>query len=156
MNKIDFNLAVQGVIDENLDMPTEELIMNVTASRWEYHDWAVAGFEKILEERNLQFNIYTESFFKKKFIEKFSKLYPGWIIDIKKMMTELIENGWNLSIPIRAKNYHGSFKCYISTDDVILKQIVESNCETINLKCSLCGNSEDENYDGICEKCRIY
>lgn len=155
MNEIDFSRAMQSVIDENSNTPTEDLIMNVTACRWECHVWALAGFEKILEERDLPFNIYTESFFKKKFVEKFSQFNPGWAVDIRKMITELIENGWNLSIPITAKNYHGSFECFISTDNIILQQIVEASCETINLKCSSCGHSEDEYLsDGVCENCK--
>lgn len=58
MNEIDYNLAMQRDIEENSNIPTEDLIMNVSGSRGEFHAWAVAGFEKILESRNLQFNIY--------------------------------------------------------------------------------------------------
>lgn len=153
MNEIDYNLAMQRVIEENSNIPTEDLIMNVSGYRWEFHAWAVAGFEKILESRDLPFNIYAESFFKKKFVEKFSQFNPDWTVDIQKMITNLIENGWNLSIPITAKNYDGSFECFISTDNIILQQIVEASCEIINLKCSSCGNSEDEYMTaGVCEK----
>ncbi len=155
MNKIDFKLVMESVIKDYLNAPTEELIMNVTVSRWEHHEWAVVGFEKILEERSLSYDIYTENFFKKKFVEKFSRLYPGWTNDIRKMMTELIENGWNLSIPLTAKDYHGRFECFISSNDIILQQIVESNCELMSLKCSRCGFSDDEYiFDGVCQKCR--
>lgn len=155
MDKVDFNLAMLSVIKDYLDAPTEELIMNVTASRWEHHKWAIAGFEKILEGRDLTYDIYTENFFKKKFVEKFSSLYPGWANDIRKMMNELIENGWNLSIPLTAKNFHGSFECYIDSKDLVFQHIVESYCTLINLKCSRCGLSDDEYIsDGVCEKCR--
>ncbi|GEM_PF-4443716 len=155
MNQVDFNLAMQSVIKDYLNAPTEELIMNVTASRWEHHNWAISGFEKILEGRKLSFNIYTEKFFKEKIVEKFSRSYPGWADDIRKLMNELIENGWNLSIPLTAKNYHGSFECYIDTNDITLQKIIESNYDLINLKCSRCGLSGDEYIsDGVCEKCR--
>lgn len=154
MDNIDYDLALQNIINDYSDSPTDDLIMYVTVDRFDYHNWAVAGFEKVLEARNLPFDIYSEDFFKKKFIEKFSRTDPGRAFDIRKMMTELLRNGWDLSIPLYAKNYFGTFKCSISTDDVILQQIVEANSEIINLKCAFCGSSDYEYLsEGICNNC---
>lgn len=147
---------MQSAIDENSNRPTEDLIMEVTASRFEHHPWTIAAFEKILEKRNLPFNIYTEDFFKKKITEKFSTYYPGWGVGVARMMLELIENGWDLSIPITAKDYHESFNCYITTENVTLHDIVEKHCAIINAKCPNCGDStleSDSNSEGVCDKC---
>lgn len=143
--------------DSLINCENDYLIQLTTILKYSYEKIYIETAKNILKDRKIEIDYNDRNFFIDLFIKTNCK---GWQNELRNMFSDLISNGWNLSIPLKSKEKYGYFICDIETNDINLLNTVKKYKEIIDNLCSRCGSQENVFNDhtdfwieNICENC---